>query len=147
MNKFGLTVVFFSLIFPTVIQFNVLLNYLLFSGKGRSLLEWDEGCRLVWNYWSFVFSRETFGRMNVDRQSIFLPVPGSLRNWAEIYIKHVNTEELKFLKINPNLQFVVKPGGLGNRMRGYELGTLFAVLWWGSIVVSIAAYQACCYRS
>jgi len=41
----------------------------------------------------------------------------------------VNTEELKFLKINPNLQFVVKPGGLGNRMRGYELGALFDVLW------------------
>ena len=27
----------------------------------------------------FCFSRETFGRMNVDRQSIFLAVPGSLR--------------------------------------------------------------------
>jgi len=30
----------------------------------------------------------------------------------------------KVLKINPNLQFVVKSGGLGNRMRGYELGAL-----------------------
>jgi hypothetical protein len=53
--------------------------------------------------------------MNLDRQSIFLPVPGSLRYRAEIRINHV---------INPNSQFVVKSGGLENRMLGYELGAL-----------------------
>lgn len=64
-------------------------------GKKKSLLERDQGCRVDVG---FCLSPETFGRKVVDCQSTFVPVPCSLRNWAELRVNKLNIEKLKFLK-------------------------------------------------